>query len=355
MDKRKPMLWDIFCRVIDNYGDIGVCWRLAVGLAARGQAVRLWADDISALTWLAPHGHANVQVMPWPDGPGQVAPADVVIEAFGCELPPAIVTAMAQRAASGQASVWINLEYLTAEIFAERAHGLPSPVMSGPGAGLLKYFFYPGFTPGTGGLIREDHLRERQAAFDRKAWLATQNIPFSGELLISMFCYEPAALPALLRQLDEHARPVRLLVTPGRAATAVNAITSSQAPQRLAITYLPLLSQSAFDELLWTCDINFVRGEDSLVRALWAGRPFVWQAYPQDDGAHLVKLDALLHILDSPLSLRRFHHAWNAVSAGPLPHMDLQGWAGAMTQARSRLQEHDDLITQLIRFVQKKR
>jgi hypothetical protein len=21
--------WDIFCRVIDNFGDIGVCWRLA--------------------------------------------------------------------------------------------------------------------------------------------------------------------------------------------------------------------------------------------------------------------------------------------------------------------------------------
>jgi len=349
------MLWDIFCRVIDNYGDIGVCWRLAAGLAARGQKVRLWADDLSALAWLAPLGHANVQAMPWPHGVATAGPADVVIEAFGCELPAAFAAAMAQRAASGQASVWLNLEYLSAESFALRAHGLPSPVMSGPAAGLPKHFFYPGFTPGTGGLIREDDLHERQAAFDRKAWLASHDIPFSGELLVSLFCYEPAALPALLRQLDAHALPVRLLVTPGRAATAVKAITSSQAPGRLAITYLPLLDQSAFDELLRACELNFVRGEDSLVRALWAGAPFVWQAYPQDDGAHLVKLDALLDTLDAPRSLRRFHHAWNAASAGPLPEMDLQLWTRAITQAASRLWEHDDLITQLIRFVQKKR
>ncbi|MBY0444112.1 MAG: elongation factor P maturation arginine rhamnosyltransferase EarP, partial [Burkholderiales bacterium] len=37
--------WDIFCRVIDNYGDIGVCWRLARQLSfEHGFAVRLMVD-----------------------------------------------------------------------------------------------------------------------------------------------------------------------------------------------------------------------------------------------------------------------------------------------------------------------
>ena len=54
--------WDIFCQVIDNFGDIGVCWRLAADLAARGHQVRLWVDDASALHWMAPQGAAGVEV-----------------------------------------------------------------------------------------------------------------------------------------------------------------------------------------------------------------------------------------------------------------------------------------------------
>ena len=46
------MQWDVFVRVIDNYGDVGVCWRLACGLAARGEQVRLWLDDLTALDWM---------------------------------------------------------------------------------------------------------------------------------------------------------------------------------------------------------------------------------------------------------------------------------------------------------------
>ena len=92
------LCWDIFCQVIDNFGDVGVCWRTAAELAARGQRVRLWMDDASALQWMAPQ--------PWPPGlsvhawPVQAADipvpiGDVVIEAFGCELPAAYLAAMA--------------------------------------------------------------------------------------------------------------------------------------------------------------------------------------------------------------------------------------------------------------------
>ncbi len=60
-----PLQWDIFCRVIDNFGDIGVCWRLATQLAGQGQQVRLWVDDASALQWMAPEGCPGVEVRAW--------------------------------------------------------------------------------------------------------------------------------------------------------------------------------------------------------------------------------------------------------------------------------------------------
>ena len=340
------MLWDIFCRVIDNHGDIGVCWRLARELARRGHAVRLWLDDPSALEWMAPDGEPGVQVGTWGASGSFPDPGDVVIEAFGCDLPGSVVAAMAARTRPPR---WINLEYLTAEAYAERAHRLPSPVMNGPGKGLVKHFFYPGFTPASGGLLREPDLEQRQARFDRAAWLHSLGIDPRAGRAISLFCYEPAALPALLRQLDDGPQSTQLLVTAGRAAQAVKALAPHRA-SKLAISYLPLLTQIDYDHLLWSCDFNFVRGEDSLVRALWAGRPFVWQIYPQDDDAHHGKLAAFLDWLDAPPALRRFHAGWNGISAD-LPALDLRGWQPPVEAARRRLLRHDDLATQLVRFV----
>jgi uncharacterized repeat protein (TIGR03837 family) len=343
------MVWDIFCRVIDNHGDIGVCWRLARDLAGRGETVRLWIDDRSALAWMAPDGHPSVAIGSWNAASTFPAPGDAVIEAFGCELPDSIIAAMATRQRPPR---WINLEYLTAEGYAERTHRLPSPVLSGPGAGLVKHFFYPGFTPGTGGLLREPDLLQRQARFDRAAWLRSMGIEGGGERLVSLFCYEPAALPALLRQLDAAAKPTRLLVTAGRAAAAVRAVSQPTAApsSMLSISYLPLLTQTDYDHLLWSCGFNFVRGEDSLVRALWAGRPFAWQIYPQHDGAHHGKLMAFLDWLQAPPSLREFHSAWNGITP-TLPPLDLPGWQPCVEAARCRLLEQDDLVTQLLRFV----
>ena len=178
------MRWDIFCKVIDNHGDAGVCWRLAAELAARGHEVRLWMDDRSALSWMAPGGAPGVEVITWtPDGP-DLEPQDVVVEAFGCDPPPAFV---ARMAACSPAPVWLNLEYLSAEAYVERSHGLPSPVMQGPGAGLTKHFFYPGFTPRTGGLLREQDLAGRRAAFDRGDWRAARGIGADAQVL-SLFC-----------------------------------------------------------------------------------------------------------------------------------------------------------------------
>ncbi len=350
-------LWDIFCRVIDNYGDVGVCWRLAADLAARGEQVRLWLDDASALAWMAPGGTPGVSVRQWNEAlsPTGLPAGDVLIEAFGCEVDAGFL--------AGHDGVWLNLEYLSAEAYVERCHGLPSPVLSGPGAGLRKYFFYPGFTPATGGLLREPGLAARQAAFDREAWLRRFAIHFQGERLISLFCYEPAALQSLLEQLAAAEQPTRLLVTPGRATAAVQPCIARMngthaawnTHERLKFTYLPALNQLDYDCLLWSCDLNFVRGEDSLVRALWAGKPFVWQIYAQSDNAHKAKLGAFLDLLQAPPSLRTFHQVWNGLSPAALPELKLTEWHRSVSSARQRQLQDDDLVTKIIRFVRKNR
>jgi uncharacterized repeat protein (TIGR03837 family) len=362
--------WDIFCKVIDNFGDIGVCWRLASDLVIRGEAVRLWLDDSAALQWMAPGGCAGVQVMPWVEGsPIDISvinhrPADVIVEAFGCDAAPEFIAACARiTCAGGIKPSWINLEYLSAEAYVERCHALPSPVQSGPAAGWTKWFFYPGFTPKTGGLLREPDLAARRARFDKRTWLASQGIHLNEkdpEQLVSLFCYEPPALKALLDQLDQHGldgQPVRLLVCAGRATDAVKALIDDQIAfqptqnvrRLLSITYLDLLTQNDFDHLLWACDLNFVRGEDSLVRALWAGQPLVWQLYPQSDDAHLAKLAAFMDVIDAPTALRRFHAAWNS-PGHPLPMLDLPAWSACIESAAQGLWGQDDLTTQLMRF-----
>ena len=371
------LLWDVFCRVIDNFGDLGVCWRLCADLSQRGHSVRLWVDDPSALDWMAPGSlegtWPGVQVLQWEqsqdvDHLAQLPAADVWIEGFGCDITPEfIVNYIYPTGARGQFGlkqpVWINLEYLSAEPFVERSHGLPSPIMSGPAKGWTKHFFYPGFTPRTGGLLREPKLIEQQLDFvqqgARVAWLARQGIEVAGdETLVSLFCYEPAALPALLAQLGALPTPTHLLVCAGRATVAVqNALRATPAGP-LRITFLPTLTQVDFDHLLWACDLNCVRGEDSVVRALWAGKPLVWQIYPQDDAAHILKLDAFLEMLDASPSLRAFHHAWNAAqsptSSPALPAIDLAGWSQTVLQARARLLQMDDLTTQILQFALKK-
>lgn len=368
--------WDVFCRVIDNYGDAGVAWRLARELGARGQQVRLWLDDAGLLDRLAPGARqgrfAGVRVLRWTcplpaDAWAQLPPSHVWIEAFGCDLPLPFVAWRRQHEAVHGQPVWINLEYLSAEAFPRRAHGLPSPVSAGPAAGWTKWFFYPGFDRATGGLLRERDLPRQQADFDGAAWLRVHapDLPAArGARRLSLFCYEPPALPALLRQLDAAPEPQQLLVTAGRASAAVRALVDGPGGQSLqpagglAISHLPFLTQAGFDRLLWSCDLNFVRGEDSLVRALWAGKPFVWQPYPQGDGVHADKLAAFLAWLQPPAAVRALHRTWSGLGDAPLPvlaQLDWPAWTRCVQRARERLLAQPDLVTQLIEFIRRKR
>ena len=370
-----PKLWDIFCKVVDNFGDIGVCWRLAADLASRGHQVRLWVDDPAALAWMAPGACEGswygIRVMAWEQSRDTgvlagLACADVWIEGFGCDIAPEFLAfCLGAMPGSGhcgtRAPVWINLEYLTAEPFAQRSHGLPSPVLAGPAKGYTRHFFYPGFSPRTGGLLREANLAQRQAGFDRGAWLASHGIRWQGQRLVSLFCYEPPALADLLALLEQDAQPSLLLVTHGRAARAVVNVQGLGGAQpggaqaRLSVQFLPRLAQTDFDHLLWACDLNFVRGEDSLVRAIWADRPFVWQTYPQHDNAHHTKLHAFLDAVGAPPSWRMFHLAWNGVGLQLVQAPDLESWRGAAQRATIQLAAQSDLTSKLLAFADKTR
>ncbi len=355
-----PARWDIFCRVVDNYGDAGVCWRLARQLASEhAREVTLWLDDLAPLARMAPgvdpgrdaQAVAGVALRRWADPFPGVEPAAVVVEAFGCGLPDAYVAAMVQTT---NAPRWFVLEYLSAEPWIDAAHGLPSPH---PRLPLARRFWFPGFTPRSGGLLRERGLAAARDAFRRDAraraalWASLGvAAPAAGELRASLFCYPNPALPALLDAWADGEERVTCLVPEGVAAGALDAWTGGSVPHagrpfrhgRLAIEAIPFLAQDAYDRLLWACDVNFVRGEDSFVRAQWAARPLVWNVYPQAENAHLRKLDAFVDRYAGGLdpvaaaAARRFFRAWNgAAAAGPVG----EAWRD-FGAARPRLAAH---------------
>lgn len=371
--------WDIFCKVIDNFGDAGVCWRLARQLVADfHQEVRLWIDDLGTLSYLTPELNCNlldqevqgVEIRCWQEVRMGIVCADVVIEAFACDLPDFYITAMLQ---SKKQPIWINLEYLSAEPWVVQYHLLPSPH---PRLPLTKYFFFPGFVKGTGGLFREKSLKEQQYEFDKaakQAFIKHSGLleRDSGSLWVSLFCYEGAPLKKLLHVLSESSTPTLLIVPQGNTVGRILTILKDASvltaklivTKRLTIQIIPFLEQSDYDRLLWCCDINFVRGEDSFVRAQWAAKLFVWNIYPQQGQAHLRKLDAFLELYTAAMPIpmatvvREIWSCWNGRN-----ELTTEAWMNFLAIRESlmlhnenwvnQLMEQEDLGTNLVQFVE---
>ncbi|QET01101.1 elongation factor P maturation arginine rhamnosyltransferase EarP [Cupriavidus pauculus] len=382
--------WDIFCTVVDNFGDIGVCWRLARQLAQEhGHAVRLWVDDLHSFARLAPEIDptaptqrlSGVEVRPWQQGTDAPFPAedgflphDVVVEAFACDLPYALLQRMA---AAPRKPVWINLEYLSAESWVAEHHRMASPH---PRLPLVKHFFFPGFAHDTGGLLRESMLGAQRDAFLSSPaalaalWHRLGFQPVAGALRVSLFAYENPMLPTLLAQWRDGAEPVQCLVPQGLAAQQAAQVLGTAATPgtrhaqgNLTLNVVPFVRQELFDELLWACDVNFVRGEDSLVRGLWAARPLAWHIYPQDEHAHRVKLDAWLARFaragvapETAAAMTGLCHAWNAYDDYADPARQVAAWEAFRAQLpalakgtdrwQRQLQHLGDLAANLVSF-----
>jgi uncharacterized repeat protein (TIGR03837 family) len=329
---------DIFCTVVDNYGDIGVCWRLARQLAhEHNVAVRMWVDDLASFRRLCPEVDASlaqqhcrgVEVRHWAAPFPGGEPAQLVIEAFSCKLPQSYIEAMVVQE---HEPVWINLEFLSAEDWVEGCHKLPSPHPLLP---LTKYFFFPGFTPKTGGLLLERDLLARRDSFRNNAgqhqafWQSiSMPAPAPETFKVSMFCYENTALQGLFDAWVNGAQAVLCLVPDGRILPQAGQYFGDAAPLvgnaysrgNLEVRVLPFMEQERYDELLWACDANFVRGEDSFVRAQLAGKPCVWHIYPQHDNVHMRKLRAFMALYCAglpPDAAQALHGLWEEWNGGP--------------------------------------
>ena len=367
----------VFCRVVDNFGDAGVAWRLSRQLAAEHAAeVTLWIDDPASLARIAGRGDGRIRVLALGtevEPPGELP--QVVIETFGCGLPAAYLDAME---AAGTPPVWINLEYLSAEAWIEGTHGLPSPQ---PKRRLTRWFYFPGFSAASGGLLRERNLFETRdrmqtdPASRASAWTSIGLTPPLAEALtVSLFCYPSAATAALLEAWAEGDVPLACIVPEGVATASLDRFFGGNVPHAgqartvgdLVIAVAPLVDQDAFDERLWTCDLNIVRGEDSFVRAQWAARPMVWHIYPQAERAHIVKLRAFIDRYGAELdpaadrALRDFTFAFNdgdgeaSVAAWEPLCASLPALRSHAVHWAAALGSQQDLATQLVGFAEGK-
>jgi hypothetical protein len=346
---------DVFCRVVDNFGDIGVSWRLVRQLQREHNwSVRLWVDDLKSFQRLEARVdlHAlqqvieHIEIIHWGDPAPNLIPYPVVLCSFSCGLPATYITQLHRRPA-----LWLNLEYLSAETWVEGCHGLPSL----RGDGLSSYFFFPGFNSRTGGLLREHELLTRRDIWQKDpggqrqmlerlgvsaqaltAWQPDVDQPRAAAShsttltrqseacdssplprtdlqparLLTLFCYPHAPVAQLLEALCAESRASVVLIPEG---VAPELATGRLGPfKQVYLERIPFMSQPEYDQLLWMADLNFVRGEDSIVRAVWAGKPLIWQIYPQTEGTHLIKLEAWLKISSLPTDIQDLMRHWNA-------------------------------------------
>lgn len=355
------MRWDIFCQIVDNYGDAGICWRLARSLSSlHGQDVRIFCDDLPTLNLLASGVDESIKqkidLQPWGasfnNAHHPVQTPDVVIEAFGCTLPERYVAGLLIAPIK---PIIINLEYLSAEPWIVDFHAKASPQAHG----ISKYFFFPGFQENVGGLlldpIPEDSrvLAKQVPEILKTTWSKLR----PNAKRISLFCYPGAPLRRWLEDLGSTGEDFDIVLTHSHAELlGINAGQQTHFPASLQLLSIPFISQDEYDWLLSQCDFNIVRGEDSFVRAQLAGKPFIWHIYPQEDRAHEVKLAAFLDLYLDRAS-QDLRTACVAAMTWAMPHewlKSLDAWSAHSRAWRTHLLEKQGdggLAARLLRFI----
>ena len=281
---------DVFCHVIDNFGDAGVCLRLSRDLVRHGHGVRLFCSDPGSLSAIG-RGAGGFELLSFDlldaySGSG----TDLVICGFSYRLPDNVAEDLHSHGA-----VCINLEYLSCEPWVAEFHGRQSL-----GARPRTWFYFPGFTTDSGGVIIEDRVRAR----------GTCTGPGTGQRRITLFSYENASMRGLMRMLAGSRVPSCVEVMGELSAASVRSclgMHQSGSPMEewhgMTFIFRPMVTQPEYDDLLFRSDLNLVRGEDSLVRAMLAGKPFLWQVYPQENNLHLHKLNCFIDLLIGMLDI----------------------------------------------------
>ena len=355
------MRWDIFCQIVDNYGDAGICWRLARSLSSlHGQEVRIFCNDLPTLNLLASGSDEalshKIDLQPWEASHSNarhpVQAPDVVIEAFGCDLPERYLAGLFIAPVK---PIIINLEYLSAEPWVSEFHAKASPQSHG----IPKYFFFPGFQDDVGGLLLDPIPPEGSEVAQlipkslKSIWLKLR--PKAKR--ISIFCYPGAPLRKWIEDLGDLGENVDVLLAHGHVELLKFYDEKPlELPANIQLFSMPFVSQDEYDWVLSQCDFNIVRGEDSFIRAQLAGKPFIWHIYPQEDRAHEVKLTAFLDLYLNNAS-QELRLATIAAMTWAMPSSwfkSLNDWHGHSKAWRTHLlktQGDGGLVARLVRFI----
>jgi uncharacterized repeat protein (TIGR03837 family) len=319
MSNKSPIVCHLTCKVIDFFGDIGVAWRIAKQLKIDFNIeVHLLVDDLVTTKRLIPSIDLSLQKQTInginichcdfsEDSTSLPPPPDFLFNVFNIDLPHSYKTLIKRKK-----SKYIVIEYLSAEPWVDNFHLKPS---IDPQSGLIKTYFYPGFTNQTGGLIREKGLFLRREVFDQsRRKKLIQSLGGDPNLYsISLFYYPIQKIEVFLDVIDHINKPAQFFIP----QYLFDLLKLKNNYQFIHIIPYPFLNHDDFDNLLWSCDLNFVRGEDSWTRAIWAGKPFIWQPYIQENNIHLIKLKAFLkryyEACDQDLSeiLIKIHDDWS--------------------------------------------
>jgi len=310
---------DIFCHVIDNFGDAGVVYRLAKEYQHSFPAaqIRIFTDGMAAFQAVCPliqpelnqqtvAGISYVEYSLLTDQfVGDLTIPELIIESFACDIPDIYL----QKAAI-EGRLLLNLDYLMAEEWVEGFHGKESLLGYSK---LRKYFFMPGFTNKTGGLLPESHLDSIRPLFDSQKTDLLQSIfkklaidlKPADYLLGTVFTYEHN-FDNLLSALEKLKKSVILLIFGSKSQASWQHLLTQKkiAPSAdgnyrygsLTLIFCPFLVQAEYDLLINLADFNLVRGEDSLARAVRSGKPFLWHCYLQTEKYQLVKVEAFTQV-----------------------------------------------------------
>ncbi|MCL2689410.1 MAG: elongation factor P maturation arginine rhamnosyltransferase EarP [Chitinispirillia bacterium] len=322
---------DIFCNCIDNFGDAGVVYRFAKEFNVKHPQcrIRVFIDSKETLQTIVKEIDPNQLIQEHEsityistlalreELNNDLGVADIMVEAFACHIPEPLL-----ELAYDKSKLIINLEYLSAENWVDDYHLKES--LLGRGS-VRKFFFMPGFRKTTGGLILNSRLKSMLADnnFDRFKVLNALLSPFCNfhnvvdlqedELIGTVFTYK-RGFDSLLVDLAALNHETTLLIFGEKSKESISASLNrllgdqycesgkKQYPQEyryknIKLIYMPFIDQHSYDTLLCCTDFNIVRGEDSLARAVLSGKPFIWNAYIQDEKYQQVKVKALLETM----------------------------------------------------------
>ncbi len=278
---------DIFCQVIDNYGDVGVAYRLAREFKRvyPNKKLRFVINQIEELNLI--RKSEDIEIILYKDISKIENSADLIIESFGCEIPKEYMDKALKNA-----KLIINLEYFSAEKWVDDFHLQESFL----GGNLKKYFFIPGLSEKSGGILLDNEFLERKKKVEanKEYYLEKFEIKEKYDLIGSVFSYEKN-FDSLIEELKKLGKKIILLILSEKTQkNFIKYFDNGNNYDKIKFVKLPFFTYDKYEKLLALCDFNLVRGEDSFVRALLLGKPFLWHIYPQDENIHIKKLESFL-------------------------------------------------------------